>query len=217
MSREGLSTRSIRPIAPLESRKKSPADSPRRVGRPSVQDVRQREIVDAFIELVSISGLEHVSLDDIAKKAGVKRTALRHFVGNRDELVRAAIIEITRLALLDLQTPLPLDEVVTMLFNPGRMQGFDKVTRAWHELMPEAMRSADTRAVIKKCYDQLLALIANALHEEYPKATRADITDTAYAIACMAEHNYAFQRVGYPRTRCKGLKESALTLAEGLR
>lgn len=195
----------------------TPADSHRRVGRPSVQDERQRQIVDAFIELVAISGLEHVSLDDVASKAGVQRAALRHFVGNRDELVRAAITEITRLALLDLQTPLPFDEVVTMLFNPARMHSFDVVTRAWHELMPEAMRSSDTRAVIRKCYDQLLALIAHALRDEYPRAAPADITDTAYAIACMAEHNYTFQRIGYPRTRCKGLKESALALAEGLR
>lgn len=182
-----------------------------------MQDERQRQIINAFIELIATNGLEHVSLDDVAAEAGVQRAALRHFVGNRDELVRAAITEITRLALLDLQTPLPLDEVVTMLFNPARMRGFDVVARAWHELMPEAMRSAHTRAVIKKCYDQLLALIAHALREKYPKATQVDITDTAYAIACMAEHNYTFQRIGYPRTRCMGLKESALALAEGLR
>lgn len=182
-----------------------------------MQDERKRQIVDAFIELVAIRGLEHVSLDDVAAEAGVQRAALRHFVGNRDELVRTAIIEITRLALLDLATPRPFDDVIKLLFSPVRIRDFDVVTRAWQELMPEAMRSADTRAVIKECYDQLLAHIAHGLHEEYPKATPADITDTAYAIACMAEHNYTFQRIGYPRTRCKGLQESALALAESLR
>lgn len=217
MPRERTTDPSIRPIAPSKNTTPTPADSHHRVGRPSVQDERRRQIVDAFIELVAISGLEHVSLDDVAAKAGVQRAALRHFVGNRDELVRAAITEITRLALLDLQTPLPFGEVITALFNPARMQSFDIPTRAWHELMPEAMRSADTRAVIKKCYDKLLAHITRGLREEYPKATPADITDTAYAIACMAEHNYTFQRIGYPRARCKGLQESALALAESLR
>ena len=190
--------------------------APRRVGRPSVQEQRRREILNAFIELVAENGLEHVSLDAVATAVGIQRAALRHFVGNRDDLTTAAISEITRLALSDLQIELTLDEVVTMLFNPKRMDSLDVAARAWWELMPEAMRSADTRAVIKECYDQLNAVIANALREAYPHATKARIADTAYAIACMAEYNYVFQNLGYPRARSTGAKDAALALAERL-
>jgi len=191
-------------------------DAPRRVGRPSLKDQRRREIVDAFIELVAARGLEHVSLDDVAADSGVQRAALRHFVGNRDDLVAAAITEITRLALAGLKVRRTFPEAIAMLFDPGRMKSFDVADRAWSELMPEAMRSPDTRAVIKECYDELIALISHALRQQHPTATRSHITDTAYAIACMAEHNYLFQRLGYPQARCKGLKEAALALAERL-
>lgn len=192
------------------------ADAPRRVGRPSVRDQRQHEIVDAFIELVAVKGLEHVSLDDVAGAAKIQRTALRHFIGNRDELIAAAITEITRAALVDLDSRLSFTEIVNMLFDPSRMATFDVKDRAWGELLPEAIRSPETRAVTKENYDQLLALLSGALRQRCPNATRSRITDTAYAIACMAEHNYTFQRLGYARARCKGLRAAALVLADQL-
>ena len=191
-------------------------DAVRRVGRPSLQDQRRREIVGAFIELVAAHGLEHVSLDDVAGAAGVQRTALRHFVGNRDDLISAAITKITKRALADIEVQYSLAQVIGMLFDPNRMKGFDVSDRAWGELMPEAMRSPEARAVIKQSYDRLLALISDSLRQQYPTASRSCIADTAYAIACMAEHNYTFQRLGYPQARCKGLKEAALALADRL-
>lgn len=189
---------------------------PQRVGRPSVRDERRKQIVDSFIELVAVKGLEHVSLDEVAGKAGVQRAALRHFVGNRDELTAAAIIEMTRYALVDLNTAMSLSELTAMLFNPERMQSLEVGELAWNELMPEAMRSSSMRAVIKQCYDQLLQLISNALRQQYPNAARGQIAETAYAIACMAEYNYTFQRLGYPRARCNALRKAAMTLAAQL-
>lgn len=188
----------------------------RRVGRPSLQEQRQREIVWAFIELVADKGLEHVSLDDVAAAAGVQRAALRHFVGNREDLVSAAIAKITRRALADIDAQFSVAEVIAMLFDPSRMNSFDVYDRAWSELLPEAMRSPDTRAVVRESYDHLISLISNALRQRYPKASRSRIADTAYAIACMAEHNYTFQRLGYPQARVKGVKESAFALADRL-
>lgn len=80
-----------------------------------------------------------------------------------------------------------------MLFDPSRMATLDVKDRAWAELLPEAIRSPKNRAVTKENYDH-----------------------TAYAIACMAEHNYTFQRLGYARARCKGLRAAALALADQL-
>ncbi len=188
----------------------------RRVGRPSLRDQRQHEIVWAYIELVADKGLQHVSLDDVAAQAGVQRPALRHFVGNRENLVSAAIAKITHGALADIDACLTAAEVIAMLFDPNRMKSADALDRAWTELLPEAMRSRDTRAVVRENYDHLISLISNALRQEHPKASRSQIADTAYAIACMAEHNYIFQRLGYPQARVKGLKKTALALADRL-
>lgn len=192
-------------------------DESRRVGRPSLQAQRRQEIIDAFIELVAVQGLESTSLDEVAAKAGIKRPAMRHFIGNRDQLIAAAVEQITHNALAGLEAPLALPQVIATLFDPARMESFDVSERAWWELLPEAIRAADTRAAVKQSYDRLNEVIAAALRQDHPDATPAQIADTAYAIACMAEYNYLFQRLGYPRSRCTGVQESALALAAQLR
>lgn len=166
--------------------------------------------------MVAEKGLERTSLAEVAESAGLHRSALRHFVGNREDLVNAAIEEVTRAALADMQVELSLNEVIAMLFDPVRMESLGPVDRAWYPLLSEALRSNEGPAVLKACYDQLMTIIGNALRDQYPNAKRAKVADTAYAIACLAEHNYVFQSIGYPRARIEGLRDAALALAAQL-
>ncbi|MCB1292174.1 TetR family transcriptional regulator [Mycolicibacterium sp.] len=190
-------------------------DKPRR-GRPSLEAERRAQIVNAFIGLIADKGLEHTSLGDVAEASGLHRSALRHFVGNREDLINAAIEEVTRAALADMQVELSLNDVIAMLFDPARMASLGELDRAWYVLMSEAMRSREGRAVLKACYDQLMTIIGDALRHRYPNAKRAKVADTAYAIACLAEYNYVFQSLGYPRARIRGLRDAALALAAQL-
>ena len=181
-----------------------------------MRDERKEQIVDAFIELVAANGLEHVSLDDIAVAAGVQRTALRHYVGNRAQLITAALAEIARLCMADVSKTQTFTELIMLLFSPERIENNPVADRAWGELMPEGMRSPETCEVVKQAYDHMIGSIGDALRQECPDASRAEIADAAYAITCMVEYNFTFQRIGYPRARCHGLKNAAFALAEQL-
>ncbi|MEM6481655.1 MAG: TetR/AcrR family transcriptional regulator [Pseudomonadota bacterium] len=55
--------------------------------RPSLKNVRSREILDAFMMCVAKYGLDGSTLERIAEEAGVQRTLLRHYLGNREEMV----------------------------------------------------------------------------------------------------------------------------------
>lgn len=55
--------------------------------RPSLKDVRSREILDAFLACVAKYGLDGSTLERIADQAGVQRTLLRHYLGNREDMV----------------------------------------------------------------------------------------------------------------------------------
>ena len=57
------------------------------MARPSLKDVRTREILDAFVNCVAQYGLDGSTLERIAEEAGVRRTLLRHYLGNREEMV----------------------------------------------------------------------------------------------------------------------------------
>lgn len=192
------------------------SEAPRRVGRPSIQDLRKEQIVAAFIDLVAANGLGGVSLDEVAVRAGVKRTAIRHFVGNRDELITAAVEEITNRAIEDLGESTSFTRLAARLFSPERIMNLTAAADAWIVLLPEALRLPEGRHLVKSSWDQLMESISAALRLEFPGATEVRIRDTAYSVACLAEQDFVFQLVGFPRARSKAAMNAALALASRL-
>ena len=59
------------------------------MGRPDLTETRTTEILDAFERCVGRYGLDGSSLERIAEEAGMKRSILRHYVGNRTDLIHA--------------------------------------------------------------------------------------------------------------------------------
>ena len=55
--------------------------------RPSLKDQRSAEILDAYLTCVAKFGLDGATQERIAAQAGVKRPLLRHYLGNRDEMI----------------------------------------------------------------------------------------------------------------------------------
>lgn len=157
-----------------------------------------------------------MSLDEVASRAGVKRTAIRHFVGNRDALISAAVEEITRRAIEDLGVSISFTKLAPRLFSAERIKDLTTVADAWTVLLPEALRSSEGRDLVKKSWDRLIEAISTALRLEYPCADELRIRDTAYSIACLAEQDFTFQLVGFPRARSRAAMNAALTLASRL-
>ena len=61
------------------------------VGRRSLASTRRPQILRAFEACVLRYGLEGSSLERIAQEAGVRRSLIRHYFGNRNELTEALI------------------------------------------------------------------------------------------------------------------------------
>ncbi|MGV0994309.1 MAG: TetR/AcrR family transcriptional regulator [Mycobacterium sp.] len=192
----------------------------RRGGRPSLVLERKRQIVDAFIDLVADRGLEHVTLDDVAMAAGVQRAALRHFVGNREQLIDAAVIELCRRYELTVRATVgespSITALINILFSDDWTRDNSAEDAAFEVLLAEAVRQPDTRGAIKTAYEMLLDEIASALRRGHPDAPIARIRDTAYVIACLVEQNTTFQQLGYPRARQAAARTAALLVVSDL-
>ena len=67
-----------------------PVPSPRRTGERKSPDLRREEILDSTIRLVARKGFAAVTLRDVATDVGVAHGLLRHYFGDRDELIAAA-------------------------------------------------------------------------------------------------------------------------------
>src|SRR5690242_13750632 len=113
------------------------------MGRPPMQAERRVAILDAFIELIAERGLESVSLDDVAAAAGVQRSVIRHFVGNRADLVRGATTRLAERygALVGerLGKRPDLAGVVHDLFGEGWVSGMAVEDAAFGQLVREAV------------------------------------------------------------------------------
>lgn len=198
------------------------AESPTpRAVRPSLAPQRRGQIASAFIALVAERGLERTTLDDVAEAAGVQRTALRHFVGNREELIVAAVEELARRyqlssANLGVGEASTADELITLLFSDDLTRDQPVETAAFDALLAEAIRRPAARGAIIKGYDMLLGQLESALRRECPKASISRIRDTAYMVLCLVERNTTFQQLGYPRARQAGARDAALRLVDEL-
>src|SRR5215831_9063289 len=61
------------------------------MGRPSLGETRRPQILRAFEDCVLEYGLEGTSLERIAQQAGVRRSLIRHYFGNKDDLAEALV------------------------------------------------------------------------------------------------------------------------------
>lgn len=179
---------------------------------------RRGQIVDAFLSLVVKQGLEQVNLADVAAASGVQQAAIRHFVGNRDDLIVAAIDELNRRYLagcyaVAAESP-DIETLVRMFFDPSVSHDPDAI--AFFHLVPESFHREATLAAVKEAYEIFLRVIADGLRRSYPDAGEARIRDTAYAIGCLMEMSGTLQRMGFPRARATGAATAALVLAREL-
>lgn len=179
---------------------------------------RQQQIVSAFIELVAKWGLESVGLADVAAAANVQQAAIRHFVGNRDQLVVAAIEELNRRFSEEFHANLAAVSdagvEIRRLFRLPAEESVD--ARAFAALEPEGERSPRTRTAIRESYQLSIDLIAAVLRRSYPEASEQRIRDAAYNIKCLSETNADLQRLGFPAARGNGAADAALAIVERL-
>src|SRR5699024_12343943 len=57
------------------------------MARPSVANERRQQIMEATLATMTEHGISGTTLDRIAESAGMSRGHVRHFLGNRDEIL----------------------------------------------------------------------------------------------------------------------------------
>lgn len=94
--------------------------------RPSLKETRSEEILDAFMRCVARYGLDGSTLALISEEAGVGRPLLRHYLGNRDQMVARLLDHVmAKFARMtdELFGALPetrrLEALIRMLFEPA--------------------------------------------------------------------------------------------------
>lgn len=173
------------------------------MGRKSLAKKRTNQILDAFERCILKYGLEGTSMAQIAEEAGVKRPIIRHYIGNRDDVIVAMITRLMtsyeqEMAELfqwkqgDSWLPVLLDDLFAVddhqEMNRNRVIG--EVLVSGSERYPVAVGR------FLSAYRQLIQQVADGLYQLYPHQTAIRCHETAYALFALASGHGDLYAVG---------------------
>ncbi|MEM9653467.1 MAG: hypothetical protein AAGA65_15330 [Actinomycetota bacterium] len=177
----------------------TPATTGRR-GRPSVRDKRRAQIITGFVELVIARGHHDVTIAEVAERADVHRSSVRHFIGNRSQLIIAAldhIEDIFQQHYVSVVGDEPsVQQILDFTFGTVAIDGHPDLAGALLILSNTAVSDADVREHLRITYEAQIRQVAYMLAGDDGERARA----VAYAIVCLAEHNWTMQHVGVDAT-----------------
>ena len=162
--------------------------------RPSIATERQEEILQAFEVCALRKGLAATTLADVAEEAGLPRPLVRHFMGNRAELVAGLIDRMMLRASEAIEQAIsasgdqPEDELLRVVLNTAFADPITNrlMIQLWQQSWADDDLHRQLTAVYKNCIEQIGERLSSGA-TPFPY-------DAAYALAAMALGNAVFQQ-----------------------
>lgn len=185
------------------------------MGRRDLTEQRTGEILDAFERCVARFGLAGSSLEMVAQEAEMKRSILRHYVGNREDLIEALakrVMSKYRVQIDWLLENLPnknrINALLDYLFpkkNPEAVQSM---------LVVEALIAASNeypicQKMVSEYIDYLTKSICNELQETRPKSASKQCWTIAYGIVGLCFNNESLVPLDLPSKYAKASRDCA--------
>ena len=191
------------------------------VGRRSLASTRKPQILGAFEACVLRYGLEGSSLERIAQEAGVRRSLIRHYFGNRNDLTEALIAgviertvsvyrDVIRTAGAEGGTAALVDYLMGPAFPDKRD---DALIDA---LMAVSHRDERLRGQLRAKYQTFQQSINRELRRAFPSADPGLVRATSYSLMCLAVGNAAMYDLELPARTRGDARRSAMHLVARL-
>lgn len=158
------------------------------MGRPSIAEERIEQILDGFERCIVQFGLAGSSLERIAKEANVKRSILRHYVGNREDLINALIDRVTRryteyieFMFSGYESYSAEEKILAVLFPEQSYGSMDSVIIV-EALIALADKDERCRRLMFDYIEAFVGEVTRVLCLDYPSAGEQRCWDIAYSI-----------------------------------
>lgn len=192
------------------------------MGRPDLTEVRTAEILDAFERCVGRFGLEGSSLERVAEEAGMKRSILRHYVGNRDDLIHALAKRVVAKYREHLQAFVDsttddgrVDEILSYLLPDQPIETGESLLVV-ESLIAAGASYPDIRQLMFDYIDDLVNTITQQLRLAYPQATRKESWEVAYGVTSICFNQESLTPLQLPPRYLRAARNTALRLIETL-
>ena len=190
--------------------------------RPSLKDQRSHQILDAYLTCVAQFGLEGATQERIAREASVKRPLLRHYLGNKEEMISALadhVISGFTQALDGLRQMLPDEatpsDLVEALFAEN--SGTDpRLMLAYQALVTTVPNRPDLRQGLIDSLTEFFDVVETILRRAAPSASDAEIRAVTQGISAVFVSMDALSPLDPPDIWRADLKLAASLLASVL-
>jgi AcrR family transcriptional regulator len=191
------------------------------MGRPSLGVQRREEILDAVIACILRFGLEGATRARIAEEAGVTPSAIHHFVGTQDEVIRAALARALRQvtdATIDTLVNVPadnrLERHLEALFGPH--VAAPEVNQLIDELIAHSYRDERIRDELGSLYRKFAELLDHAVDSQYPDSPRAMRRAVSYSLLALAHSSPTLAWLDFDPEHLVKIRTAADLLLGGL-
>jgi len=172
------------------------------MGRKSLKAERVNEILDAFEYCLTKKGLQGTTLDNIAEEAGLARRMIRHYIGNRDDVIDAAVARIIA------KFTQSIFDTISKFEHKERFNGaLDYIFSEEFNELPATKLVASLLAV--SLYDEQVCQAVKTLYDSFhlgldlelktysPNAPEAQRLQTSYSIMCLSFGGGWMRNIGF--------------------
>ncbi|WP_133309342.1 TetR/AcrR family transcriptional regulator [Parashewanella curva] len=191
------------------------------MARPSLAKTRREEILDALEQCIIEKGIQESSLEYIADTANMKRTILRHYIGNRDDIIcalssrwRKNYSEQWQQIMHWLPKSNRAESLIDTMFS-SRSKDYIQRTKVVDALFSEAKRLDSVKEDQKSTIKEGIQNISTILKTQFPNAN----DDKVRLVASSINANYIMSESLLPlglTDEIYMLKESCLLLVSTL-
>lgn len=161
------------------------------MGRKDLTEKRTSEILDAFARSMIKYGLD-TSLEQVSEEAGMTRSIIRHYIGNREDVINTLIERITQEYIAELQeeaAQIPqeamIEATLDYLFSTeDDPEDIDKLI--FDVMMTGKDRYPRAKQMLIEMFEVLVNMFVKSLQHAYPHAEESHCRDIAYSIIALA-------------------------------
>lgn len=190
--------------------------------RPSVKKERTEEILNACERCIARYGLEGATLERIAEESKLQRSLVRHYVGNREDLILAVLtrfLDSSNEQMAELESYLPAanaDKVlIDFLFD--EKWASTNLALLGSALVVGAANMPVLAAPLKKWIDKFVESIARLLNQTHSHRSDDECSVVAAGIVGIYFNVDSLQHLGNISALRSNSKQSALILLDSLR
>jgi AcrR family transcriptional regulator len=189
------------------------------MGRPSLAAERVATILDATGRCVARFGVEGTTLEKVAAESGMSRSHIRHYVGNRADLIdrfRARILEryLPPAPTIAADLGLSATELVLHLLFDGEAEADLDDYAAIDGVLAASRHDAALQAEVRTVYARIETFIAQAVTLDHPDWEPSKVAAIASQVLQLSYGYATMHAIGLPSSRLPAARDLARALLD---